>query len=362
MKELYLKYPSDAEVGALYADALMIQHPWDLWQHNGQPKQWTPQIQKVLENVLTYSPDHPGANHYYIHTMEASPYASRANASADRLGSLQPGVAHMVHMPSHIYIRTGQYEKGAKVNRSAVENYHNYLKLYPDVANNAFLYEIHNRHMQAASTMNQSDYSLALKDAVECRKSFDTSLLSLEAPMGDAIQYVYMTPELTMVTFKQWEDIIKQPDVETRLHYAALLQHFAKGMAYANTSKLTMARSSLAKLESLLPEKDLAVVLTPFNAPITGANIAKYILMGTIAEKENNLAAAINYFKKAVATEDSLVYTEPRDWLVPARHFLGNALLSAKKYKEAGKVYREDLKVQPANYVATKGLQRALRR
>ncbi|MEO6329948.1 MAG: hypothetical protein ABIO55_13500 [Ginsengibacter sp.] len=361
MEELYSKYPSDAEIGALYADALMIQHPWDLWQHNGQPKPWAPQIEKVLENVLKYSPDHPGANHYYIHTMEASPYASRANASADRLGRLTPGLSHMVHMPSHIYIRTGQYEKGVMVNRSAVASYHTYLKLYPDVANNAPLYEIHNRHMLAACSMNKSDYSSALKDAVECRNSFDTSFLSMEAPVGDFIQYVYMTPELTMINFEKWDDILKQPDVETRLHYAALLQQFAKGMAYANMNNLDGARLSVAKLESLLPEEDIAVILAPFNAPVTGGSIAKYILLGTIAEKENDLTSAINYFKKAVVTEGNLIYNEPRDWLVSARHFLGNALLAAKKYKEAEKVFREDLKVQPDNYVGYKGLQKALR-
>lgn len=356
MKQLYIRFPSNAEVGALYADALMIQHPWDLWQHNGQPKPWTPQIKNVLENVLMHSPDHPGANHYYIHTMEASPYASEANSSADRLGRLTPGMAHMVHMPSHIYIRTGQYEKGVMVNRSAIKNYYTYQQLYPEVANNAFLYEIHNRHMQAACSMNKNDYSPALKDAAECRNGFDTSFLSMEAPMGDYIQYVYMTPELTMVTFEKWQDIINQPDVETRFHYASLIQQFAKGLAYANTNDLKMAGSSLTKLESLLNEKDLSVILAPFNAPVTSGNIAKYILKGTIAEKENDFKTAIDYFKMAVATEDSLVYNEPRDWLVSSRHFLGNALLIVKKNQEAKKIFREDLKVQPNNYISVKGL------
>jgi len=360
MKQLYMKFPADAEIGALYADALMIQHPWDLWQHNGKPKPWTPQIEGVLENVLKYSPEHPGANHYYIHTIEASPYASKASASADRLIKLAPGLSHMVHMPSHIYIRTGQYEKGNKVNKKAIENYFTYLKLYPAVANNAPLYEIHNRHMKAACSMNGNDYAVALQDAIECRNSFDTSFLSMEAPIGEYIQYVYMAPELTMLTFKRWDDILKQADVQNRFHYAALLQQFAKGMAYANTNKLTMARSALTKLETLLPEKGLSVVFTPFNAAISGATIAKYLLIGTIAEKERNFKKAINYFKMAVVTEDSLVYNEPRDWLIPARHFLGNALLAHKKYKEAEKVFREDLKLQPNNYVATKGLKNAM--
>ncbi len=359
MKQLYTRFPADAEVGALYADALMNQHPWDLWQHNGRPKPWTPQIEEVLENVLKFSPDHPGANHYYIHTMEASPYAYKAIASADRLARLAPGLAHMVHMPSHIYIRTGQYKKGASVNTSAIDGYKTYLKLYPDVVNNAPLYDVHNRHMKAACSMNANDYAAAIQDAVECRNSFDTSFLAMDAPIGDYFQYVYMTPELTMMTFEKWDDIIKQHDVETRYHYASVLQLFAKGMAFANANNLILARSSLTKMKSLLNEKDLLVVATPFNAPVTTANTAKYILMGTIAEKEKNINTAIKFFKQAVTTEDSLVYNEPRDWLIPARHYLGNALLTAKKYKAAENIFREDLKVQPKNYISLKGLQAA---
>jgi tetratricopeptide (TPR) repeat protein len=359
MKELYSRFPSDAEMGTLYADALMNQHPWDLWQHDGKPKPWTPHIEKVLESVIKYAPNHPGANHYYIHTMEASPYAAKANASAERLGRLAPGLAHMVHMPSHIYIRTGQYEKGVKVNILAVEKYKTYLQIFPDVANNAPLYQIHNRHMQAACSMNMNNYQLAIKDALECRNSFDTSLLSMDAPMGGYVQYVYMAPELTMITFERWDDILQQPDVATRFHYAAVIQFFAKGMAYAKTNELKKAKGSLTKLESFLNEKDLAVVLSPFNAPLSAATIAKYILMGTIAEKENAPQKAIKYFKMAVATEDSLVYNEPRDWLVPARHYLGNALLNAKKYKQAKEIFREDLKMQPNNFTSIKGLQSA---
>jgi tetratricopeptide (TPR) repeat protein len=357
MKELYSRFPSDAEMGTLYADALMNQHPWDLWQHDGKPKPWTPHIEKVLESVIKYAPNHPGANHYYIHTMEASPYAAKANASAERLGRLAPGLAHMVHMPSHIYIRTGQYEKGVKVNILAVEKYKTYLQIFPDVANNAPLYQIHNRHMQAACSMNMNNYQLAIKDALECRNSFDTSLLSMDAPMGGYVQYVYMAPELTMITFERWDDILQQPDVATRFHYAAVIQFFAKGMAYAKTNELKKAKGSLTKLESFLNEKDLAVVLSPFNAPLSAATIAKYILMGTIAEKENAPQKAIKYFKMAVVTEDSLVYNEPRDWLVPARHYLGNALLNAKKYKKAKEIFREDLKMQPNNFTSIKGLQ-----
>src|SRR5450631_1831891 len=204
MKTLYLKYSTDAELGTLYADALMNLHPWDLWNHDGTPKPWTPELVSVLENILAHNPEHPGANHYYIHTLEASPFASKANASAERLGSLAPGLSHMVHMPSHIYIRTGEYDKGVKVNEAAVKNYYVYKGLFPGVVNNVFLYDYHNRHMQAACSINTNDYSRAIKDALDCRNAIDTALLSAEDPMGNYSQYIYMTPELTMITFQNW--------------------------------------------------------------------------------------------------------------------------------------------------------------
>lgn len=359
MKALYIKYSTDAEIGTLYADALMNLHPWDLWQHDGRPKPWTPELISVLENILKYYPEHPGANHYYIHALEASPFASKANASAERLGRLAPGISHMVHMPSHIYIRTGDYDKGVKVNEAAVKNYYTYKRLFPFVANSVFLYEYHNRHMQAACSMNTNDYSRAIKDALACRNSIDTTLLSVEDPMGNYMQYIYMTPELTLITFQKWNKILDEPAIGKRFHYGALIQEFARGMAYANTGKLNRAISSLGVMESLLLEKDMSVVLTPFNAPVTGGTVAKYILMGTIAEKEHYLGRAINYFVKAAATEDSLVYQEPRDWLLPARHYLGKALLKERKYKEAEKVFLKDLSYQPGNYISITGLMSA---
>jgi tetratricopeptide (TPR) repeat protein len=361
MKALYLKYSADAEIGTLYADALMNLHPWDLWQHDGKPRPWTPELITVLENILKNYPEHPGANHYYIHTMEASPFASKANASAERLGRLTPGLSHMVHMPSHIYIRTGEYDKGVKVNEAAVKNYYGYKKLFPGVEGNAFLYEYHNRHMQAACSINKNDYSRAIKDALDCRNAMNTSALSEAAPMGDFMQYLYMTPELTMITFQKWNEILHEPSIGNQYHYAVLIQEFAKGMAWAHTGKPDKAKSSLAIMESLLTNDDMLLELTPFNAPVTGGTVAKYILMGSIAEKENKTAEAVNYYTKAVATEDLLVYQEPRDWLVPARHYLGNLLLKQKKYKEAEKVFLEDLSYQPNNYISTTGLKKAKR-
>ena len=276
-------------------------HPWDFWQKDGSPKPWTPELISVLENTIKKYPDHPGANHYYIHVMEASPYASKANPSADKLGGLAPGLSHMVHMPSHIYIRTGEYGKGRLVNEAAVKMYYQYKKIYPAVVSSAFLYEYHNLHMLAASSLNEDDYSQAIRDALACRKALDTSLLSADAPMGNYLQYIYMTPAFTMIRFEKWQDILQEPNIAYQYHYGRLILEFARGMAYAHTGHLDKSKSSLAIMDSLLKEKDMSVVLEPFNAPVSGGFVAKYILMGAIAEMENKTTEAIQYFEKGVA-------------------------------------------------------------
>ncbi len=359
MKSAYSKFQNDGEIGTLYADAIMNLHPWDIWDHDGKPKSWTPELISVLENVLKNHPDHPGANHYYIHTMEAGPYAAKANKSAEKLGELAPGVSHLVHMPSHIYIRTGQYDKGVKVNEEAVKMYEDYLNLYPDVINNAFIYDYHNRHMQAACSMNTNDYQKAITDAIECQKSIDITQLLLEPPFGNYLQYMYMTPDLTRVTFERWDDILALPDEDTARHFASLIRSFSKGMAYANTGKINLAKEALRNIDATLLMPELSIVLYPFNSSADVATVAKYILKGIILENENKIEEAIENYRKGVAAEDSLVYQEPRDWLVPARHYLGKALLKQKKYKEAEAVFLKDMTYQPGNYVSTQGLKKA---
>jgi hypothetical protein len=264
----------------------------------------------------------------------------------------------MVHMPSHIYIRTGEFEKGARVNKEAVIQYQRYLSLFPEVAGNAPLYDLHNRHMQAVCSMNGNSYPLALQDAKECRNSFDTSFLSLPAPLGPFIQFVYMMPEFTMIHFDRWDEILREP-LTQRNDYSALLQHFARGMAYANKNQLSKAKLSLKEMEILSTAEGLAIAFGPFNAAKEGATIAKEILVATIFEKEGNVNQAQQHFKNAVATEDGLIYNEPKDWILPAREFQGFALLRMQSFYAAEKVFRDDLKHNPKNLKALKGLQLA---
>ncbi|MEO6187738.1 MAG: hypothetical protein ABIO82_02090 [Ginsengibacter sp.] len=359
MQTLHATYPKDVEVGTLYADALMNLHPWDLWDHEGKAKPWTPEIISLLEEILKIAPQHIGANHYYVHTMEASAFPGKAIKSAEILETLAPGLAHVVHMPSHIYIRTGQYDKGVAVNIAAIRSFNRYKEIFPQVQENVFLYEYHNKHMQAACSMNTADYSQAIKDATDCQNSIDTSYLATEAPLGGYVQYVYMTPELTQITFQKWDEILARPEVNHDHAFAFFLHEFAKGMAYANTNEVDKAKSALSEMQSILEQPEMAIVMAPFNSALGQGTIAKYILMGTIAEAENHIDEAINDYRMGVVAEDSLVYQEPRDWLVPARHYLGNALLKQKKYKEAEKVFLKDMTYQPGNHISTMGLQNA---
>jgi tetratricopeptide (TPR) repeat protein len=357
MKKVYQQFSKDADAGSLYADAMMLLHPWQYWQHNGKPEAWTPAIVEVLEKTLRSNPQHPGANHYYIHTLEASPDPGRALASADRLGRLMPLVSHMVHMPSHIYIRTGNYEKGITVNDMSVNGYNQYLDLYPDVGNNAFLYLVHNYHMKATCALMQPHYKKSIAAATEAAHSFDSSYLSLPQPLGNYMQYVYLIPQMANVRYGKWEEVLKFPEPSSSYRFASLLNSWAKGLAYANTGKLTGAKKELALMNQLLSHPDLQVRMEPFNTPAEQAAVACKILEGMIAQQENDLEKAIIFFTEAVFAEDQLIYTEPRDWLIPARHWLANALIKKKEFANAKKILLEDLAINPHNFNALSGME-----
>ncbi len=362
MKASNLQFKNDADVAALYADALMLQHPWDYWLHNGKAEPWTPEILSVLENILSKHPTHPGANHYYIHSVEASKNPQRALASADRLGNLMPGVSHMIHMPSHIYIRSGNYKEGIKVNEMSVKGYNNYLALYPAVQNNVPLYLIHNLHMQSACALMRSNYKYSILSAVECSKSFDTSFLSMPAPLGNYIQYLYMTPAITNVRFGKWDSILIAAPPQEHHIYSIVLWHWARGMAFAGKNNSVAATNELLVMQEKMKAADMRVVMEPFNSPADAAKVAEKILAGVIAEHENNITKAIKLLNEAVVNEDALIYDEPKDWLIPAREYLGAALLHSGDAAKAENVFKEDLKENPDNHWALYGLYQSLKK
>lgn len=359
MKAMYEKHTSSPDVAALYADALMLQHPWDLWFSNGTPKQWTPRIRTVLEKLLTIAPLHPGANHYYIHVMEPSPYASLATASADRLGSLTPALSHMVHMPSHIYLRTGNYSKGVSVNEEAIKSYKNVLQLFAPAAGADFLYVIHNLHMQTNHAIMSGNMKYTLESAKQTAASIPADYLLMEGALGNYLQYIYHTPILVDVRYARWDALLAMPQPPVKQVYSNVLYHFGKGMAYVHQQKLAEAKREYEQLNELLKDNTLALPFTPFSPALDGASVAANLLAGTIAFAQKNNVVAIEHFSKAVTTEEQMVYNEPRDWLLNPKHFLGNAYLQMKNWKKAEEVLLSDLKNNNNNIWAMSGLHTA---
>ncbi len=360
MKAIYEAYPDDADVAALYADALMLQHPWDLWKTDGTPKPWTPLIRTVLEKLLIKTPHHPGANHYYIHVMEPSPYAAKALPSADRLGKLTPGLSHTVHMPSHIYLRTGNYSKGVLVNEAAVNSYKKSIPLYAPVTSNDFLYVIHNLHMQTNNTMLAGRSGYSTLSARETVKSIKNDYLSIPGALGNYVQYIYMTPVLVDVRFGNWSQLLLNPQPDASQVYGNILYRFGRGMALSHQFKYAEAKYELEQLQQLMKDSSLAIPLSPFSAAIDGAVIANNILSGTIALKEKKYDIAIDAFQQAVIAEENMVYNEPRDWLLNPKHYMGNAYIKAGRFDDAIKILEKDLLNNKENGWALFGIWQAL--
>ncbi|MEO6315852.1 MAG: hypothetical protein ABIU63_17675 [Chitinophagaceae bacterium] len=357
MKKVYAKFPGDGDAGALYADALMVQHPWDLYSKTYVERPWTPEIIHTLENILSAHPEHPGAGHYYIHAVEASAHPEKALAVSRKLGANMPGVAHIVHMPSHIFIRSGYYREGLQSNETAVKGYYDYLGKFPSVANNSPLYLIHNLHMQATCANMAGDYASSMKSSMDSRNSFDSSYLSIPDYMGMFMQYVYMTPVLTQIRFGKWDDILRLPRVSTGYVYADYILHYAKGLAYARKKDFAGASAQLDSLSKIMEAPQLSAPAPSYaNPAIAGAEVAKKILQGVIAEEKKQLPQAIGFLKAAVVLEDSMVYNEPKDWVHPARQYYGNVLLKAGQARQSVTVFQEDLFINPNNGWSLTGL------
>lgn len=353
MKELMALYPKDQDIRALYIDAVMLIHPWDFWFNDGTPKAWTPEVVNLCERVLRKSPEHPGALHYYIHLTEASRNPEVALPNAAALKELLPGVAHMVHMSSHEYERNGLYAQGVEANVKADDN----LILYDSIAKNVSLNK-HSSHYFAVQTycaLSGGMYETGKNTALDCRKSVSPS-------HGSAYeQYLYMMPVLHLVRLGKWEEILKddlRPDEQWP--YATLLNNFAKGLAFVYTGHTDSAQQQLLQLQQKAKDPVLTSRRIPFNSALQGAGIAEGILHAAIlfSRQENN--AAISSLTDAIRIEDSLIYTEPKDWMIPARQFLGAYLLQLGKPAMAEKIYREDLVWNPGNGWSLLGLCQSL--
>jgi tetratricopeptide (TPR) repeat protein len=358
MGRVYNRFRTNGDVAALYADAQMILHPWDFYTHEYEPKPWTPQLLTTLKQALKLSPAHIGANHYYIHAVEASATPEAALKSAKILSTAMPDVAHITHMPSHIYIRTGYYNTGIDQNTKAVKGFKKYVTEFAPASEGLFIYSLHNLHMKMACAQMAGAYKEALLAAKELQAAIPADYLTMPGALGHYLQYMHQSPMITYIRFGKWDEILAQPSADT-LAYTAVLRHFGRAMAFAKTGRLPEAKAEAERLEMKMQAAELKEPFTPFNAAYDGAAVAQTVLNGVMALQEGNTSAAIDNFTEAVKKEDRLIYQEPRDWLLPARHYLGDALLRAGRAEEAIAVLEEDLKINPSNGWALTGLQLA---
>lgn len=359
MKALYKRFPDDADMATLYAESLMDLHPWDLWERTGGPKPWTPEIIAVLEDVLQRSPEHIGANHFYIHAVEASQTPQRGLKSADLIGRLSPGSGHLAHMPSHIYIRTGQYHEGSLSNLKAVGADSTYSKASPAQGAYLLMYYPHNYHMLAATATLEGNSKLALSAAWKVAENTKRSLLNESG--WSTLQHYYSIPYYVAVKFRKWDDILRWSQADTlALKYPSAIRHYARGMAYVGKRQLAQAKAELKRVDVYAADSLMAKeTFWGINSGAPLVQIASRVLKAEILTQEGQRTAGIALLRQAVALEDQLNYNEPPDWFFSVRHQLGALLLKDGKGQEAERVYTKDLTTFPENGWALWGLAKA---
>jgi tetratricopeptide (TPR) repeat protein len=353
MRDVAKKFPADDDVQTLFAEAAMNTNPWKLWTADGTAAPGTDEIVEALELVLARAPKHPGANHFYIHAVEASKDPGRAIPSADRLGSLVPGAGHIVHMPAHIYQRVGRYEDAARVNREAIVVDERYLaKVKPPGYYPFYLGHNYGFLAYAASMLGKGEESLAAarKSATQIPKDVVCGMPGMDFFLSE--------PLLVMVRFGKWDDVLAEKKPDEKYATLVALWHHARGMALAATGKPADAKAEAAAIRTIakgIPEAQLAGL----NSGRDVLELAALVVDARVAEVEH-AADAIARYEQAVALEDRLAYAEPADWFYPVRHYLGAALLDAGRAKDAEVVYRADLERNPDNGWALFGVWRSL--
>lgn len=356
MAEVWRAFPDDPDIGVLYAEAMMDLRPWDLWTKEGQPQPGTEVILATLEEAMRQNPMHPGANHLYIHAVEASPHPDRANAAANRLRKMVPASGHLVHMPSHIDVLTGRWAQASEQNEAAIEADRKYRTISPKQGFYR-LYMVHNEHMLAFASMMEGRSEAAIAAGRRVIRDVPEEELKSQAAFLDVFASAKYDP---LKRFGRWDDLLAEPAPPDFLPITTALWRFHRGLAYA-------AKGSVAAAEQEQAAFHLAVLHVPESA--VGAinpardilKIADCVLAGEIALGRGDLSTSIAELRKGVAAEDALRYMEPPEWPQPVRHTLGAALLRDGQYVEAEKVYREDLAKWPENGWSLYGLGRALR-
>ena len=358
MREVWKRFPNDVDVGALFAEAMMDLRPWNQWAVEGQPNPGTEEIIATLDAVLKLNPRHPFANHLYIHAVEASPHPERAEAAADRLRKLQPGLAHNVHMPSHIDIRCGRWHEAIATNAKAVQADKRYraatgnrpLGLFP-------MYAAHNQHMLAYAALMTGQSKLAMRYVREMIKDLPSEFVRENAILVEAFGAV---PMEVMMRFGKWDDILAEPeDYPDYMPFARAFHHGARAIAFAAKSDTGNARKEQAVFRELVQHVPNETAVSNNTAESIIA-LANHMIEGELLIAEGKLDPGFDELRAALKLEDALKYDEPPSWMIPLRHTIGANLMAAGRFAEAEQVYRDDLKRLPENGWSLFGLYQAL--
>jgi tetratricopeptide (TPR) repeat protein len=358
MREVVKQFPDDLDAATLFAESEMNLHPWGLWHPDGTPENGTEEIVATLESVIRRDPNHVGAVHYYIHAVEASPSPERALAGANRLAQLAPAAGHIVHMPAHVYIRTGDYEAAIKTNQEAAIADRAYIQASGAQGIYPMMYYSHNLHFIAMCAAMNGNYTESKEGARMLAANVAPHVKEVPPLEG------FMTVPIAVdVRFHKWDDILNLPPPDAAMQTVTVFWHFARGMALASTGKIGDAEADykiVADAEEKTPPDQV------FSMPVNNKTkvvlkIAVNVLAAQISLAKKDMPAAISRLREAIAVQDTLRYSEPPDWFYPVRESLGAVLLMTGDNAAAEKVFRDDLARNPRNPRSLFGLEQALK-
>jgi tetratricopeptide (TPR) repeat protein len=357
--EVVRQYPMDLDAATLYAEALMDLSPWNYWTPEGMARPDTPVILAQLERVMAANPNHPGANHFYIHAVEAV-QPERAVTAAERLARLMPGAGHIVHMPGHIYVRVGRYQDAIAANEHAVHTDETYIRDHrpaPGIYTASYYPHNYDFLAFAASMIGRSRQAITAAEKI-------TTIVpqALLREPGMAFVQHHQTRHLQMkVRFSRWADVLAAPAPAEDLPHARAMWQYARGRALAAQGSVSDAEAALEEVRATAGDAKVAPVRLEFNTSGAILAVASEVLAGHVAAAKRDFTAAVAHLREAVRLEDALTYGEPPEWSVPVRQELGRLLLSTDRAGEAEQAFREDLKRFPENGWSLRGLELALR-
>ena len=356
MSDVWHAHPDDADVGTLYAEALMNLQPWDYWTRDGEPKARANEIVAVLEQAIALQPNHPGALHYYIHAVEASKTPERAEPAADRLAMLVPGSSHLTHMASHIYGRLGRYADAADANARAVAADRRYLAHAPE-QDYYGLYIAHNLHFLAWAAMMEGRFDTALRAAREMETEVPATFMQRYPQIADG--WTSSLPHV-LVRFGKWQQILELPEYPQSRPVSRAMRRYARSIADSALGRVAASRAEIAAFEQEAARVpiDWTIGFNPAHAVFA---LARKMLHGELAFREGDHDRAFQLLREGAELEDQMLYDEPPSWMQPVRHALGALLMAAGRYAEAEVVYQQDLERNPKNGWALLGLEKARR-